>query len=279
MEHSRFDRLARVLGNVQSRRTVVAVVGGGFAAPLIAGFGGSAKRRKRKKTCAKQCQNGCCTSKYGRCIELVQQSASRCGTGGGICQSSGCVECTPSRPCPAGQCCDGTGACGACTVFVTSTPRLAGDLGGLAGADATCQARAAAAGLPGRYMAWLSDTSASPATRFARATVSYTLPGGETVATSWNDLTSGDALGHEINQDENGEEITGSSLAAFMVWTNTLQNGSAGGSDPNGHCSRWTTADAAPTGNVGDARNDLTWTTNGFLQCVAEARLYCFQQR
>jgi len=43
-----------------------------------------------------------------------------------------------------------------CTVFTTSTFHQ-GNLGGLAGADAICNARAAEASLPGIYMAWLAD--------------------------------------------------------------------------------------------------------------------------
>src|SRR5439155_17879039 len=44
-------------------------------------------------------------------------------------------------------------------VFVTSTTQPPGSLGGLAGADMLCNARAAAPGLPGTYVAWLSTPS------------------------------------------------------------------------------------------------------------------------
>jgi hypothetical protein len=42
-------------------------------------------------------------------------------------------------------------------MFVTSTTVIPGRLGGIAGGDAECVARATAAGLPGTYRAWLSD--------------------------------------------------------------------------------------------------------------------------
>lgn len=51
------------------------------------------------------------------------------------------------------------------TVFVTSQT-YTGNLGGLAGADAQCNLLAKAAGLEGSYLAWLSDATESPSTRF-----------------------------------------------------------------------------------------------------------------
>src|SRR5437868_4155746 len=53
-------------------------------------------------------------------------------------------------------------------VFVTST-RYTANLGGLAGADAICQAHATDAGLPGTYRAWISTAAEAPATRFGGA--------------------------------------------------------------------------------------------------------------
>jgi hypothetical protein len=276
MDDSQFDQLARALGAVRTRRTALAAAGGVLTAPVLASIGVSGKRKKRKK-CAKKCKDGCCTSKFGKCIKPTQQNTSQCGAGGGICQNS--CPCSASLPCPAGQCCNGAGTCGECKVFVTERLAAQGALGGLTGADAVCQSRATAAGLPGTYMAWLSDSSSSPITRFAKATVPYTLPGGETVATSWADLTSGNALRHAINQTESGDEISGTSLGAFMVWTNTTQNGSVGGTDPSGHCFNWTSTLAGATGNIGDARSATKWTLNGFQQCPVDSRLYCFQQR
>ena len=75
-------------------------------------------------------------------------------------------------------------------VFVTSQSHN-GDFGGLTGADAFCQSLALTAGLSGTYKAWLSDTTGSPATRFAQASVPYRLVDGTTIANDWNDLTDG----------------------------------------------------------------------------------------
>ena len=55
-------------------------------------------------------------------------------------------------------------------VFVTSTTHT-GDLGGIAGGDGICNDRAADAGLPGVYKAWLATSDAdAPTNSFAQAT-------------------------------------------------------------------------------------------------------------
>ena len=68
---------------------------------------------------------------------------------------------------------------------MTSTTYKAGDLGGLAGADAKCQARAMAAGLTGTFRAWLSDATNSPSSRFPQDAGPYLLVNGGLVANNW----------------------------------------------------------------------------------------------
>ena len=80
-------------------------------------------------------------------------------------------------------------------VFVTSTIHD-GNLGGLAGADAICQARAEADGslaAPGTYKAWLSAGGAgnSAADRLTHATVPYKLVNGTQIAADWDRLVDG----------------------------------------------------------------------------------------
>ena len=54
-------------------------------------------------------------------------------------------------------------------------------------------------------MAWLSDSTASPSSRFTHSSVPYVLPDGTTVvANDWADLTGG-TLQHLINMDEKKE--------------------------------------------------------------------------
>ncbi|MCA9638983.1 MAG: DUF4215 domain-containing protein, partial [Myxococcales bacterium] len=78
-------------------------------------------------------------------------------------------------------------------VFVTST-LYQGNLGGLAGADAKCQARAQAAGLPGTFLAWLSDNTNNPNTRFTKSMGPYVLVNGTKIANNYTDLTDGTLL-------------------------------------------------------------------------------------
>jgi hypothetical protein len=56
------------------------------------------------------------------------------------------------------------------------------DLGGLSGADAICNARAAAASLPGTYRAYLSDSSVDAVDRLTRSSGQYKLVDGTVVA-------------------------------------------------------------------------------------------------
>ncbi len=105
------------------------------------------------------------------------------------------------------------------TVFVTSE-RSDGNLGGLTGADATCQALADGQSSivpPGTYLAWLSDsTGAAPINRFTQSSIPYVLPDGSQVVSDFTDLTDGN-LSIPINIDETGVTHT----TDVGVWTNT----------------------------------------------------------
>lgn len=159
-------------------------------------------------------------------------------------------------------------------VFLTAAA-YDGDLGGLAGADALCQAEAAGAGLSGTYMAWLSDTTGSPATRFNQLG-SFIRSDGFIVAFSWADLLDGE-VGVPLNRQPDGTEVT---TAPLFAWTNTNTDGTATLGGVNS-CSDWTSTGttAAPRGAIG---NTVNWTggiPSAFGSCTApNGRLYCFQQ-
>ncbi len=94
------------------------------------------------------------------------------------------------------------------TVFVTSAV-FDGNLGGLAGADAKCQAAAdgPASVVPsGTYLAWLSDGTDSPDTRFTKTAHPYLLPDGTKIAEDFFDLTDGSIL-HAIDIDPTGKPL------------------------------------------------------------------------
>ena len=122
-------------------------------------------------------------------------------------------------------------------VFVTAA-KYNGDLGGLAGADAKCQAAADAAGLGGIFMAWLSDGLDSPGTRFLTLPLGpYITINGATVAGSYGDLTNGTG---NINTPLDITETGASVVAGDSVWTNTGTTGSSTTDLAINTCFAWT---------------------------------------
>jgi hypothetical protein len=199
------------------------------------------------------------------------------------CQEGTCVAVANGIACGAGNICDG-GACRAlrcgdpgidCLVFISST-RHTGNLGGLAGADTICQNLANAAGIPGQFMAWLSDSSASPSTRFpTKSSSPYKLLNGGKIADNWADLTDG-TLDAFISVPDTGDE--GGSGPGDYSWTATLGNGLATGE----HCNNWTSASSGATGTAGYQRRALEaggkWTVYTQATCQTNLHLYCVQQ-
>jgi hypothetical protein len=162
--------------------------------------------------------------------------------------------------------------CGGATskcVFVTSTIAT-GNLGGLAGADGICQTRAGASGslaAPGTYLAWLSDNTASPSTRFTQASVPYKRVDGTTIADDWSDLTDG-SLDVPIAIDEAGTSRDS------LILTATQENGTSPGFST---CTNWTTGAGATDGGR-SSLSDRNWTVGLTMNCNGGTRLYCFQQ-
>jgi hypothetical protein len=158
-------------------------------------------------------------------------------------------------------------------------------LTGVAGGNADCQAEANAAGLPGIYKAWLSDSLGnSPSTTFSQSTVPYVTPnsGLTHVAENWSGLTSGNientiaytATGGAVNDASNG------------IWTGTLATGLPA---PNS-CTNWTDGTLpTDTGSIGEGAPPYP-TTNSYWSYDAGASpdncaglygpfpLFCFQQ-
>ncbi|MGH6916556.1 MAG: hypothetical protein ACREJ0_02525, partial [Geminicoccaceae bacterium] len=156
-------------------------------------------------------------------------------------------------------------------VFLTSSSHN-GNLGGLARGDEICRARAAEAGLPGAesFLAWLSDDTASPSTRFTQATVPYKLVNGTTIAPDWSGLVDG-MLDAPINVTEQGSVLP----ANLAAWTGTAPSGGALGPD----CAAWSVADSANMGRIGHTTLvNGRWTSGGIFSCDPQRRLFCFQQ-
>jgi len=153
-------------------------------------------------------------------------------------------------------------------VFATSTLHT-GDLGGLAGGDAICNAAATAASLPGTYLAWLGDGSDAPASRFTKG-APYALVNGTPVAEHFLDLADGTLL-NPIDRDESGSAVT-----ASTPWTGVAPDGT---SSPGADCLNWSSASGGFTGATGSTTTSGTgWTQTGPDFCDTPQRLYCFQQ-
>jgi cysteine-rich repeat protein len=176
---------------------------------------------------------------------------------------------------------DCTNACESTSKLVFSAGTVHdGNFGGLTGADAWCQGLADDAGLGGTFMAWLSDDTGSPSTRFTQATTPYKLVDGTIVADNWADLTDG-SLDNPIDLDESGAAppsgYVGICGYTSTVWSNTTVSGTLLGA--NNDCGSW-------TGSGGSAwsrwtHTDATWTawcSGGACTGAWVTSLYCFQQ-
>jgi hypothetical protein len=168
-------------------------------------------------------------------------------------------------------------------VFATSVGHN-GDFGGLTGADAFCQERADAVGMPGSFKAWLSDSTGSPTTRFNQHSTPYVRVDGVQVADNWSDLTDGN-IDAAINVNEYG--VVGHSQFFFSF---TMTNGSAGlfGNSSqscyggNCHCNNWTFGtNGYPPGSAVayPGYTDDDWTDYSYINACGNAySLMCFQQ-
>ncbi|MCW5834114.1 MAG: hypothetical protein KIS78_17070 [Labilithrix sp.] len=149
-------------------------------------------------------------------------------------------------------------------VFVSSTV-YDGDLGGLAGADAKCNALAQAAGLKGTFVAWLSVAGANARDRVSGAGP-WLLVGTSSVAVTRAQLTD-PPIERPISRTEAGDTATG------LVWTGTSPNGVHAGDT----CDAWRRG-ALGGGATGDARTaSAAWTAATTSACASSRRLYCFQ--
>jgi hypothetical protein len=149
-------------------------------------------------------------------------------------------------------------------------------MGGLAGADAKCQAEAdgPASIVPsGTYLAWLSDGTDSPDTRFTKSSHPYMLPDGTKIAEDFTDLTDGSIL-HAINIDP-----TGKRLGQKLFWTGTNADGTTAPQSVT--CTGWKPDHLSYHHGMHGQTNVTTssWSTmHSAHTCRSLNRLLCFQQ-
>jgi cysteine-rich repeat protein len=244
-----------------------------------------------------ECTNACKQAQCGD--DIVRAGVEECDDGNtqdfdgcsSQCQVEGEGGCGDGVSGPAEECDDGNlqqgdGCSPTCTkefrrVFVTSEI-FTGALGGIMGAHNKCQTAANAAGLPGKFLAWLSTAESSPAQEFVKSAVPYIRVDGVVVAKDWDDLTDG-SLTAPISLSETGLEpnagMHGCALQDVpIVWTNTNEQGV--GQRVYGDCGGWTGSDGDKGTSWGRPdRTDVHWTAGcGGGNCSFQASLYCFEQ-
>lgn len=159
-------------------------------------------------------------------------------------------------------------------VFVTSET-MAGDFGGVAGAEKKCNDLAKAAGLSGSFTAWISVPGSTAASRISFVGA-YAKVGGSKVSSCRMNLVGGSGLESPIDRDEKGMAVPKSA-----VWTNANAQGGIArdGYDCQGFTKIVPDDGGAASSVVGSSDAMTTeWTqTMQAVPCSDKARLYCFQ--
>ena len=150
-------------------------------------------------------------------------------------------------------------------VFVTSATVVPGMLGTIAAADQMCRDAAIEAGLPGAYVAWISDATTDAIDRLggARGWIRYD---GRVVVDTQADLATG-RLQYPIALDEHGMIIRG------RVATGTDATGRATVDNCLAFMST-SVSDYITTGSSAITASGFTVLGQGF--CFQDSHLYCF---
>jgi hypothetical protein len=267
--------------------------------------GTAAARCDARATCADTVEAYTCTCGAGYTGDGFTCSAlAACGVTPGLCDPDASCVATGGGPacvCDPGFVGDGLTCDRLRLAFTTSSSGTAdlstwagaGGNSGLAAADAVCQSHAVAAGLPGTYVAWLSDATSDAYCRAHGLTGkkaqacgqgslpvtagSWARPDGRPVAARIDSLLAPNlALLYPPSLDESGAEVS----TAERVWSATDTSGvfkpAFNTSAPP--CSNWIVADTtkAITGRV--AAGSTAWTDGkSELTCASMAHLRCLE--
>ena len=145
-----------------------------------------------------------------------------------------------------------------------SRGQFTGNLGGVAGADAKCQAEASAANLDGEFAALLkADTRPDPVDPFVNSR-GWQLPSGNWVADQPAQLSDGSFF-QPINEYADGTMVDGAD-DGYRVWS---------GDFANFHCNNWLS-----TAPQGDQAWLAQWRrlSDGPHPCSESLRLFCFER-
>ncbi len=162
------------------------------------------------------------------------------------------------------------------TIFLTSDYIGPPNFGGVLKADEYCQNDAIKFGLPGKYVAWISEDNSNASTRLNSSNFKgwYKSPPDQinyarTITKGWGGLQN--QLLNPINIIPNGlEDVT-----VQAVWTDTNLNGNISN---NGNCQNWTSLINGSSG-TGFPQSVIAWSNSGTISCSSGmgAKLYCFQ--
>jgi len=157
-------------------------------------------------------------------------------------------------------------------------------LEGLEAADRICQQNADAAGLPGTFVAALSDATDDAYCRMHGLSGKradncgmgalpndagpWVRPDGYPLGKSFSDMIAG-RVWVPVQIDENGERVS------FDYWTGSFGQASV---DTNGTCDDWTSASTALFGSVGDSYGTtVRWLNRGSSRCDQLQHLLCVE--
>ena len=198
--------------------------------------------------------------------------------------------------CPPGYVGDGLTCSRLRRAFVTSTSGTgnlatwadAGGMTGLAAADAICQARAAAAGLPGTFVAWLSDPTNDAYCRVNGFAGTKNFNCGQSslpvAAGPWARIDGQPFAGRidlllapnfALYYPANIDELGATAAATTLVFSATDSSGMYKASD----CTDWTSAANTTTAVVGLANGGAAWFTDDLapVTCDLPQHLRCLE--
>jgi len=217
------------------------------------------------------------THHYGATLGQALDNAAWSGGDAASCSASVthlyCFETEPPATPPVMQSCPAT--LPDKRVFVSSAT-YNGNLGGLEGGDAKCQALADAAGIGGSWVAWLSDSTTNAIDRIDDAVYRHVLAGGVAsagVAISGKDDLSDGTLTYRIRYDENGDLTS----LRTRVYTGTDDDGTK---MPD-TCNEWTTSDSLIVATSGYISSTTDWSSSiaiGMRYCNSNLPIYCFEK-
>jgi hypothetical protein len=172
------------------------------------------------------------------------------------------------------------------------------NISGVKTANDHCTKAAAAAGLQGKFLAWISDTSSSPSTTFASLsadaqapaappTTQLITPTHQIIAASYAELAqTGPRVAIVVTETSvslpeappkeagSGGNCPGEGA---LVWTATDERGAS--LEKVDNCGNWQSNAAAATSRVGRlVKNRVDWTNACATPCNIKAHLYCFEQ-